>query len=38
VKLSDILYKVSIRSIIGSTDIEVKDVLTKGMTVYVELG
>ena len=25
-KLSDILYKVSIRSIVGSTDIEVKDV------------
>ena len=25
-KLSDILYKVSIRSIVGSTDIEVKDI------------
>ena len=35
-KLSDILYKVSIRSVVGSTDIEVKDVqidsrkITKG--------
>ena len=36
VKLSDILYKVSIRSIVGSTDIDIKDVqidsrkITKG--------